>query len=53
MILHAEQFQKSFTGVLLAREAVLAGCGNNESDTSSGNVTNSGEEVLTVSIKTI
>lgn len=44
-------FKRVLTGILFIGAAVLAGCGNNESDTSGGNGTNSGEGVLTVSIE--
>ncbi|WHZ31105.1 hypothetical protein QNK01_06215 [Desemzia incerta] len=35
--------KRVLTGILFIGTAVLAGCGNNESDTSSGNGTNSNE----------
>ena len=43
--------KRVLTGILFIGAAVLVGCGNNESDTSSGNGTNSNEGVLTVSIE--
>ena len=44
-------FKRVLTRILFIGAAVLTGCGNNESDTSGGNGTNSGEGVLTVSIE--